>query len=234
MWCIIPAAGSGQRMASDVPKQYLPVLGQPLLLRTMERVAAHPAVSGLMVVLARADRRWPGIDRCGGKPVRTTIGGATRADSVLAGIDALADVAPEQWVLVHDAARPALRLADLSRLIEAGTRHPTGAILATPVADTLKRARADGTIEATVPRENVWRAMTPQLFRLGDLREALTCATRAQTNTNLDLAPSDDANALEVRGKFPLLVEGCADNLKLTRSDDLALLEAILRTQGEQ
>jgi len=226
-WCVIPAAGSGSRMGGAVPKQYLPVLGRALLDRTMERIASHPRVAGLMVVLAPDDTRWPGVGTCAGKPVRTTTGGAERAQSVRAGLEALVElIGPDECVLVHDAARPAVTHDDLTRLIEAGTRHPVGAILAVPVADTLKRARADRVIDATIERERLWRALTPQIFRLEDLLVALAARP--------DAAPSDDAQALEAMGRFPLLVEGSAANIKLTRVEDLPLMEAVLRAQGEE
>jgi 2-C-methyl-D-erythritol 4-phosphate cytidylyltransferase len=226
-WCVIPAAGSGSRMGGAVPKQYLPVLGRALLERTMDRLCSHPRVAGLMVVLAPDDTRWPGIDACAEKPVRTAVGGAERAHSVRAGLEALMEfVAPDECVLVHDAARPAVTHDELDRLIDAGSRHPVGAILAVPITDTVKRARSDRVIDATLERERLWRALTPQMFRLEELLVALAARP--------DAAPSDDAQALEAMGRFPLLVEGSAANIKVTRAEDLPLVEAILRAQGER
>jgi len=225
-WCVIPAAGSGSRLGGTLPKQYLPVLGRALLERTMERIASHPRIAGLMVVLAAADTRWPGIEQCAGKPVRTATGGAERAHSVRAGLEALCEfVSPDACVLVHDAARPAVTHEELTHLIEAGSRHPVGAVLAAPVTDTLKRSRVDRVIDATIERERLWRALTPQMFRLEDLLVALAA--------HPDAAPSDDAQALEAMGRFPLLVEGSAANIKVTRAEDLPLIECILRAQGE-
>jgi 2-C-methyl-D-erythritol 4-phosphate cytidylyltransferase len=219
-------------MGGAKPKQYQSLLGKPVLLRTLQRIASHPKVGGVVVVLAASDPHWPGLVMCEGKPVMTATGGEARAHSVKAGLDLLAPFVPEEdFVLVHDAARPAVRHSDIDRLIDVGTRHEVGAILALPVADTLKQAGAEGVIEATVPRENLWRALTPQLFRLGQLRAALD---RALGPGGAPEFPTDEANALEVVGRMPLLVEAAADNLKVTRVQDLALMEAILQAQGER
>lgn len=217
LWCIVPAAGRGVRFGGEAPKQYVDLLGRPLLLHTLERLAAHPRVAGLVVVLAADDRRWPGLIAIAGKPVRTAVGGSERAASVLAGLRALPDsVAADDAVLVHDAARPLLRAGDLDRLIDLGVRHAVGAILAAPVRDTLKRAGDDGCIAATAPRAGLWRALTPQLARRGDLERALQAAA-AQ-----GVAATDEAMALECIGLHPLLVEGSEDNLKITTPADLA------------
>ena len=226
MWCVIPAAGSGRRFGGDTPKQYLPLHGQPLLAWTLARLASHPAVDGLMVVIAAADAWWPGWTSVAGKPVRTAVGGAERADSVLAGLRALADVpGAGPWVMVHDAARPCVPHADLDRLLAAGTADPVGAILAARVRDTVKQAGPDGRIAATLPRERLWRAQTPQLARRERLQYALEqSAPRA-------VVPTDEAAALETIGEFPLLVEGSDENLKVTTSPDLALAESILLRQ---
>jgi len=126
-WCVIPAAGRGTRMGAALPKQYLDLAGQPLLLHTLQRLARHPRIAGLLVVLAADDARWPGITQLADKPVLTATGGAERADSVLAGLRALPDtVLAQECVLVHDAARPLLRAEDLERLVQAGLTHPHG------------------------------------------------------------------------------------------------------------
>ena len=217
LWCVVPAAGRGARFGGEVPKQYVDLLGRPLLLHTLERLAAHPRVAGLMVVLAADDRHWPSLIAIAGKPVLTAIGGAERADSVLAGLRALPDsVAVDEAVLVHDAARPLLRAEDLDQLIRRGVPHAGGALLATPVRDTLKHAGDDGCVAATVPRASLWRALTPQLARRGDLEHALQAAA-AQ-----GVAVTDEAMALERIGLHPLLIEGSDDNLKITTPADLA------------
>ena len=227
-WCVVPAAGIGRRAGGERPKQYQPLAGRPLMLWTLDALAAHPAVAGLMVVLAAGDRHWPALDRVAGKPVLTAIGGAERVHSVLAGLRALpASVAPGDWVLVHDAARPCLRADDLSRLIDEGTRHAVGALLAQPMSDTVKRADGLGQSEATVSRGNLWRAQTPQLFRRGELIEALDAML------SIGSLPTDEANALEVLGKNPLLVEGSADNLKVTSAIDRVLAAAILESRKQ-
>lgn len=228
VWCVVPAAGAGRRAGAGVPKQYRTLLGQPVLLRTMERLAQHPGIAGLVVVLDAHDRRWGGWATCHGKPVRTCSGGRERVDSVRAGLALVAEIEPaEAWVLVHDAARPCVPHADIDRLLRDGVRHDVGALLAAPVRDTLKRAGPDGNVSETIPRENLWRAMTPQMFRLGALIEALETAGRNATVT-------DESSAFELRGKKPLLVEGSEENLKITAAGDFARAEAILMSQGER
>ncbi|RCS30865.1 2-C-methyl-D-erythritol 4-phosphate cytidylyltransferase [Rhodanobacter denitrificans] len=222
LWCVVPAAGRGTRVGGDCPKQYLPLAGRPLIAHTLERLAAHPRIGGLLVTLAAGDAHWPGIDRLDGKPVLTAIGGAERSDSVLAGIDALpASVGADDFVLVHDAARPCVRLADIGKLIElAGAGD--GGLLGAPLRDTLKRADADGRSALTEPRDQRWRAFTPQMFRRGQLAMALRGAARCGVN------PSDEAMAMEQAGFAPLLVEGAEDNIKVTTAADFALAEFLL------
>lgn len=222
LWCVVPSAGRGTRVGGDRPKQYLPLAGRPLLLHTLERLAAHPRIAGLMVTLSADDGHWPGIDACAGKPVRTAVGGAERCHSVLAGLAALpASVGETDFVLVHDAARPCVRHADIDRLIErAGAQE--GGLLAAPLRDTLKRADACGRSVATEPRETRWRAFTPQMFRRGALTAALAAALQAGQ------CPTDEAMAMELAGARPLLVEGAEDNLKVTTAADFALAEWLL------
>lgn len=222
LWCVVPAAGRGARVGGDIPKQYLPLAGRPLILHTLERLAAHPRIAGLMVVLGTRDELWPGIDQLGGKPVRTAIGGAERCDSVLAGIEALStDVADDAFVLVHDAARPCVRTADISRLIELGAAAG-GGLLGAPLRDTLKRADASGRSKVTEPRDERWRAFTPQMFRRAELAGALRAAAAR------GLKVSDEAMAMEHAGFAPLLVEGAEDNIKVTTASDFALAEFLL------
>ena len=222
LWCVVPAAGRGTRMGADCPKQYLPLAGRLLIAHTLERLAAHPRVAGLMVVLGAKDERWPGTAALHGKPVRTAIGGVERSDSVLAGLRGLpSEVGEADFVLVHDAARPCVRGADIARLIEQATRLD-GGLLGAPLRDTLKRAGEDGRILATEPREQRWRAFTPQMFRRGELTEALHAVARDGR------AVSDEAMAMELAGFRPLLVEGAEDNIKVTTAADLALAEFLL------
>lgn len=152
-WCVVPAAGRGTRVGGDCPKQYLPLAGRPLMMHTLERLAGHPRIGGLMVILAADDRHWPAINMLHGKPVLTAVGGSERSDSVLAGVTALpASVGAQDFVLVHDAARPCVRHADIDKLVElAGAAD--GGLLGAPLRDTLKRSDAAGRSELTEPRE---------------------------------------------------------------------------------
>lgn len=222
LWCVVPAAGRGTRMGTDCPKQYLPLAGRPLIAHTLERLAAHPRVAGLVVVLGAKDEHWPGTTSLHGKPVRTAIGGAERSDSVLAGLDALPSAVGEaDFVLVHDAARPCVRATDIARLIEQATRVD-GGLLGAPLRDTLKCAGDGGHSLVTEPRDQRWRAFTPQMFRRGELSAAL----RAVAHDGRPV--SDEAMAMELAGFRPLLVEGAEDNIKVTTAADLALAEFLL------
>jgi 2-C-methyl-D-erythritol 4-phosphate cytidylyltransferase len=222
LWCVVPAAGRGTRMGADCPKQYLPLAGRPLIVHTLERLAAHPCIAGLVVVLGAKDEHWPGTTSLHGKPVRTAVGGAERSDSVLAGLHALPpEVGDADFVLVHDAARPCVRGADIARLVEQAAQAD-GGLLGAPLRDTLKRAGEGERSLATEPRDQRWRAFTPQMFRRGELTAALHA-------TVLDGRPvSDEAMAMELAGFRPLLVEGAEDNIKVTTAADLALAEFLL------
>jgi 2-C-methyl-D-erythritol 4-phosphate cytidylyltransferase len=226
VWAIVPAAGRGTRFGGDVPKQYVQVAGAPLLAHTLQALLSHPGVAGAVVALAADDAHWPGWREVAGKPVAICTGGDARADSVLAALSALPEtVRPDDFVLVHDAARPNLDPADLSALLERGRNDPVGAILAAPVRDTLKRAGDDGGIDGTEPRERLWRALTPQLFRRLQLARALEGARDA------GVAVTDEAMAMERQGMRPLLVEGREDNIKVTTAADLDYIEYLLLRQ---
>lgn len=226
-WALIPAAGVGRRMGGDVPKQYLPLGGKSVLDHTLDALTSHPAIEGLVLVLGADDPHAATFpDQLAGKPLLLATGGAERSDSVLNGLEALAARADGQdWVLVHDAARPCLRQEDLGRLIDSLRDHPVGGLLGVPARDTMKRADAGKRVRETVDRDGLWHALTPQMFRLAALREALLAA-RAR-----GLPVTDDASAMELAGHAPLLVEGHGDNLKITRPEDLALAEFHLRQQ---
>ncbi|MCD9029201.1 2-C-methyl-D-erythritol 4-phosphate cytidylyltransferase [Luteimonas sp. BDR2-5] len=229
LWVVVPAAGRGTRFGAERPKQHVEVGGRSLLLHTLEALAAHPGIAGLVLVLAAddpfaADAASPAI---AGKPLQLAAGGETRADSVLAGLAALPDsVRADDFVLVHDAARPNLAAADLDALLERGRGDPVGAILAAPVRDTLKRAGDDGGIDGTEPRERLWRALTPQMFRRLQLVRALEAARDA------GVAITDEAMAMERQGARPLLIEGREDNFKVTTPADLARFEFLLAQRG--
>lgn len=217
---VVPAAGVGQRMAgAGRPKQYLPLAGATVLERALAPLLDHPGLDRLVVVLAPGDRTFATLTPAGDRRVVTATGGATRAESVAAGLDALADAGARatDFVLVHDAARPCLARLDIDRLLAACST--TGALLAVPVNDTLKRGDAKGRVEGTVDRSGLWQALTPQAFPLAELRSALAAHGRECT---------DEAQAMERAGHAVGLVEGHSANLKVTRPGDLQLAETIL------
>ncbi|MDX1376992.1 MAG: 2-C-methyl-D-erythritol 4-phosphate cytidylyltransferase [Burkholderiales bacterium] len=229
-WAVVPAAGSGRRLGGETPKQYLALRGRPVIAHTLERLCSHPRIAGVVVAVAPDDPWWPRLALpAGGKAPRVVTGGAERCDSVLAALEALAERgAPGDWVLVHDAVRPCLRAEDLDRLIDALGADEVGGLLAVRVKDTIKRAGSDGAVSATVDRAALWHAQTPQMFRLGALRAALAAAlARGRTVT-------DEAEAMELAGVRPRLVEGHDDNIKITRREDMILAELVLaRRAGE-
>jgi 2-C-methyl-D-erythritol 4-phosphate cytidylyltransferase len=228
-WVVVPAAGRGSRLGAAVPKQYLELFGRSVLQLTLDRLARHPDVTGLMVALSADDSRWPGWCEIRGKQVLSCVGGRERGDSVLAGLRALpAQVRERDWILVHDAARPCLRQDDLSRLLDHGRAHGVGAILATPVRDTLKRASESGEILGSESRQRLWRALTPQMFRRATLTRALESALGAGA------VVTDEAMAIERLGLKPLLVEGAEDNIKITTPADLPMAEFLLGRLGSE
>jgi 2-C-methyl-D-erythritol 4-phosphate cytidylyltransferase len=219
---LIPAAGQGARLGGETPKQYLELAGRPMLAHAAAALLAHPAIDLAFVVLAPDDERWATHDwsAFGDRLAPLWCGGASRRDSVLNGLIAMANVVdPEDWVLVHDAARPCLARDELGRLIEGVRDDEVGGILAIPLADTLKRADDAERIVATEPREALWLAQTPQMFRLGTLLRALGGAGRV----------TDEASAVEALGLRPRLIPGSLRNLKVTFPGDAAIAEQLLR-----
>lgn len=206
-------------MDSELPKQYLPLLDKPLIHHTLSVFAAHPAIARIFVVLSPEDDHWTA---CASEKITVLrCGGVTRAETVLNGLNAMAGVVEAQdWVLVHDAARPCLSRELLDRLLDELQHDPVGGLLAVPVADTLKRAGQDNRVDHTVPRAGLWRAQTPQMFRHGLLRQALQAIGTA--------APTDEAQAVEFLGYAPKLVLGDGHNLKVTYPEDLAMASLIL------
>jgi 2-C-methyl-D-erythritol 4-phosphate cytidylyltransferase len=217
---LIPAAGSGSRMGSTLPKQYLELAGKPMIYHAVAALCACEDVATVFVVLARDDAWFHACDwsRFGDKLQPLYCGGATRAESVMNGLLA-AELEAEDWVLVHDAARPCLSQPDLAKLMADLRDDEVGGILAVPVADTLKRAGADGRIARTEARAGLWQAQTPQMFRAGLLLQALQTAPQV----------TDEASAVEALGLQPKLVESAAANFKVTYPQDVRLAELILK-----
>ncbi|MBS1201151.1 MAG: 2-C-methyl-D-erythritol 4-phosphate cytidylyltransferase [Proteobacteria bacterium] len=225
-WFVVPAAGASRRLGGGVPKQYLEVCGRTVLEHALRALFSCPEVAGGVVVIGEGDPAWPGLPAALRARVRTAPGGRERCHSVLSGVAAL-EAADEDWVLVHDAARPCLDPSDLARLVEVCRTDPVGGLLALPVADTLKRGGDDGRVAATVPRESLWRAQTPQMFRRGPLQRALEAAIAAGET------PSDEAAAMERAGLRPLLVAGSPFNIKITHAADLDFAAVVLASRRE-
>ena len=217
---LIPAAGSGSRMGSDIPKQYLPLFGFPLVAHSLKLFVENPRIKTVNLVLSAEDTVWQtlGIDVAAKVSVHR-CGGTTRAATVLNGLECMGGMEDDDWVLVHDAARPGVSQPLLNRLLDDLQHDAVGGLLAIPLADTLKRADAAQRVTATEPREALWQAQTPQMFRYAMLKQALQAAGGA---------PTDEAQAIEALGYKPKLVLGDLRNLKITYARDLALVEAML------
>lgn len=222
-FALVPAAGSGSRMGDDLPKQYLPLAGQPMIAHALNTLCACPEITTVFVVLAPDDALFHSYDwsRFGDRLQLLYCGGKTRAESVRNGLLA-SEIEPDDWVLVHDAARPCLTQAHLTRLIAELRDDAVGGILAVPVADTLKRADGVQRIACTEDREGLWQAQTPQMFRAGLLAQALGNAKNV----------TDEASAVEALGLQPKLVLSEPTNFKVTYPQDLLLAELLLQ-QGE-
>lgn len=225
----MPAAGSGSRMQAALPKQYLPLLDRPLIAHTIERLCAHPLVRGVIVGISPQDTHWAGLRRDLARQPKllgSFAGGATRAETVRNGLKALqAHTEASDWVLVHDAVRPCVRVSDMDKLIKSVGGTSDGGLLALPVSDTVKRADDNGCVRETVARAGLWRALTPQMFRIGRLLDAIERALKSGAEI------TDEAAAVEAAGGRPRLVMGHADNIKITVPEDLALAELFLRRQ---
>jgi 2-C-methyl-D-erythritol 4-phosphate cytidylyltransferase len=222
-WVIIPAAGCGSRMQQAIPKQYLPLAGKPVILHTIEVFASHPLIDGIVVATAADDRYWQKLALPAGKPIIRIDGGDERCHSVLNALDALQEqLVEDDWILVHDAARPCLERSDLDSLMEHLEGRAIGGLLGVPVRDTMKRTDSEHNVYETVDRKQLWHAGTPQMFRYGLLRSSLI---RALDN---NILVTDEAAAIELAGKKPHIVEGSSRNIKITRAEDLALAEFYL------
>ncbi|MFO1377569.1 MAG: 2-C-methyl-D-erythritol 4-phosphate cytidylyltransferase [Steroidobacteraceae bacterium] len=228
VWFVVPAAGRSRRMGGAAPKQYLGIAGRTLVEHALAPLLASSRIAGGVVALAGDDMVFAALAPAADPRVRTCVGGAERADSVRSALGLLGSLgATDDWVLVHDAARPCLEPADLQRLIETCEGDPVGGLLATPLADTLKRADADDRVAATVERTGLWRALTPQMFRLGPLAEALDSCRRD------GVTPTDEAAAIEHMGLRPRLVAGSPDNIKVTRPADIEAVRRWFAARGE-
>ena len=222
-WVLVPAAGIGKRMGGELPKQYLPIAGYSVLEWTLKKLDQLANIQNIVLVLNPRDKYWQTLQHDSYKTLLTVSGGDERCDSVLNGLQALKDVAqPNDWVLVHDAVRPCVALKDIEALI-AACGDEAGGLLATPVKDTLKKSRADNSVEKTLDRQQHWLASTPQMFRYGLLCEAME---NARVN-NIEI--TDEASAMEAMGHQVKLVEGRSDNIKLTQPADLPLVEFLLK-----
>lgn len=236
-WLVMPAAGRGQRLGADLPKQYLTLVDRSMLEWALQPFATDARCLGLAVALSPGDVHWPAVRTRLQRPVIEAPGGATRSDSVRQTLETLRTrgARDADWVLVHDAARPCVTAAEIAALrqgvvpADATADSPlAGGLLALPLADTLKRGSAAGAAVVsaeTVAREGLWRALTPQMFRLGALLAALRAAVAAGR------VPTDEAQAMEWQGATPRLVTGESTNLKVTTTTDLVLAEGILRAR---
>lgn len=229
IWAIVPAAGIGKRMQSDIPKQYLLLNNRPVIEYTVNALLQNENISGLVIALQADDVYWPDINIKSQKPVLRTTGGKERADSVLNALKELFNHelfdAASDWVMVHDAVRPCLRQQDIYKLVVEVGKDGNGGLLALPVRDTMKRQGLNATVSATVERENLWHALTPQYFPAASLKNALQKAQQE------GLAITDESSAMEFAGFSPKLVHGHEDNIKITRPGDLRLACLYLQSQ---
>ena len=227
-WAVVPAAGAGKRMGSELPKQYLLLGDRTVMEQTLDSLLGCQRLSGLVLALSPDDEHWSAIEsRYATAPLQRVDGGAERCHSVLNSLDHLAtQTDASDWVLVHDAARPCVRIEDIEQLIATLETGGQGGLLGVPVADTMKRVDDQLAITATVDRDRLWHAYTPQMFRLGELRTALREAIEAGK------AVTDEANAMELAGFKPRMVQGSRDNIKITLPADLALATFYLQTRS--
>jgi 2-C-methyl-D-erythritol 4-phosphate cytidylyltransferase len=226
-WAVVPAAGVGKRMNADRPKQYLELAGKTVIEHTLLRLLSAEVFTAVAVAISEEDPYWPDLDVSAHKKIITAAGGKERADSVLSALKAIRTVASDDdWVLVHDAARPCITTIDIHHLIDSLKTDEIGGILALSSHDTLKSVQGDNIIVATLDRSHIWRALTPQMFRYGLLKNALEAA---EGNT----AITDESSALELQGMQPKIVEGRPDNIKITRPEDLALAQFYMEHQND-
>ena len=225
-WAVVPAAGIGRRMGASIPKQYLMLGDRRVIDHALAVLLGHTALRGVVVALSPDDTWWQDTAYSDHPRVHRVAGGAERGHSVLNALSYLSQLArPDDWVLVHDAARPCVRAEDIDRLLAVSGKH-CGGLLAHPIHDTVKQADAGRRVAGTLPRETLWRAFTPQMFRLGPLRLALADALERGALV------TDEASAMERAGCSPVLVEGHSDNIKITRPEDIELAAFYLERQA--
>jgi len=227
-WAVIPAAGVGKRMGGNIPKQYLPLAGKTVLEHTLNVFIDHPDIKGIVLAVTDNDPYWQDLsvnyNQPGSKPVIIASGGQERCHSVLNALQILSDHAQDDdQVLVHDAARPCLLAADIDKLIAQLIDQPSGGLLGLPMADTVKRCDAHNNVLATVDRSDLWRALTPQMFSLKLLKQALSHAIENKALV------TDEASAIELQGLKPKMVEGQPGNIKITHPGDLQLAETFFK-----
>ena len=225
-FAIVPAAGVGSRMGISQPKQYLRIQGKTILEHTIERLLGEDNLHTIVLVLSGEDKHWQSLTLLNNKKIKIVEGGQTRSQSVLNGLHCLSnDCCDDDWVLVHDVARPCITSTDIQKLISALADDPVGGIIAVSVIDTIKQVADDLTVTATVDRSILWQAQTPQMFRYRLLYDSLRQAL-AQ-----GLVVTDEASAVESSGATPKIVEGSRSNIKITHPDDLPLAEFYLQHQ---
>jgi 2-C-methyl-D-erythritol 4-phosphate cytidylyltransferase len=226
-WAVLPAAGTGSRVGGELPKQYIEVAGVTLLEHSLRALLECEQITGVVVALHPQDSRAGTLSILDDPRVQTVTGAEQRSGSVLAGLDALLSrAAPQDWVLVHDAARPCIQREDIVRLIATVMASGTGGILAEAILDTVKQASEDALVVRTLDRATLWRAQTPQMFRLDELRSALNRAGER------DLVVTDEASAMEMAGYPVQLIAASAGNLKVTVPSDLPLAAWYLQARA--
>jgi len=225
---VVPAAGAGKRMLANCPKQYLTIDNKTILEHTVERLLSHPLINKVIVALSDNDEYFPSTSLATNRNVETVVGGKERVDSVLAGLKAI-DQQFYSWVLVHDAARPCVSHEDISALISTCLSQQSGGLLATPVRDTMKRSTKSNIVVnqvlATVERENLWHALTPQMFDVSELKAAII------HGLSIDAELTDESSAIELAHLSSTIVSASSENIKITHPDDLALATFFLAKQ---
>ena len=228
-WAIVPAAGSGQRFGAELAKQFHSIGDKLVADHTLGRLLTISKLQKILVPCNPGAESWAQVSALKDQRVELLAGGAERVHSVLNGLRALANIAgSDDWVLVHDMARPCVTSADINKLIEQLDGHAVGGILATPISDTLKKVTADNTITETLDRSDYRGAQTPQMFRYGLLVRAL------ETMLEKQQVPTDEASAIEYLGEQAMIVEGRRDNIKITHREDLVIAQAIMGYQESE